>query len=255
MTDVEVQFSKCDGVARICFNRPNKLNSLTTKMLQETSQILQVIANDKSLSVVVIEANGRGFCAGQDLTERRGILVGERIDLGQTLDAGLNRIVRQMTELPQVVVCSVQGGAAGAGANLAFAADIVIAAHSAWFSQPFSKLGLVPDAGGTWNIPRLAGRAKARGFMMLGEPISARTAESWGLIWSAVEDAVLQSETSQLVAKLSSQSRTGLRLTKQALNASAQNDLNTQLDLERDCQREAGFTPFYREQVQKFLTK
>ncbi|MGO4909995.1 enoyl-CoA hydratase-related protein [Pseudorhodobacter sp. W20_MBD10_FR17] len=255
MTDEVVQFSKTENVARICLNRPAKLNSLTADMLQQISVTLEEVARDSTLSVVVIEANGRAFCAGQDLTERRAILDGARIDLGDALDVGLNCIVKQMAALPQAVVCAVQGGAAGAGANLAFAADIVIAAQSSWFSQPFSKLGLVPDAGGTWTIPRLVGNAKARGFMLLGEPISAQTAEGWGLIWAVVEDSQLASAISDVTSKLSLQSAIGLKLTREALLASQQNDLYAQLDLERDYQREAGFTPFYREQVRKFLSK
>jgi 2-(1,2-epoxy-1,2-dihydrophenyl)acetyl-CoA isomerase len=197
---------------------------------------------------VLLTGAGRGFCAGQDLSDISG-------DLGTTIENFYNPLVRRITAMNKPVVCAVNGTAAGAGANIAFACDIVLAARSAKFIQSFAKIGLVPDSGGTWLLPRLIGEARARALAMLAEPVGAETAESWGLIWRAVDDDKLKAEAESLTAHLASQPTQGLAMIKQALAKSATNSLDAQLDLERDLQRQAGATPDYAEGVNAFIAK
>jgi 2-(1,2-epoxy-1,2-dihydrophenyl)acetyl-CoA isomerase len=197
---------------------------------------------------------GRGFCAGQDLSNRLSE-PGRTPDLHSTIDRFYNPLVRKLRALPIPVVCAVNGTAAGAGANIALACDIVLAARSARFIQAFSKIGLVPDSGGTWFLPRLVGPARARGLALLAGPLSAEQAEGWGLIWKVVEDAELMIEASALAAHLAKQPTVGLALTKRALDAAESNTLDQQLDLERDYQGEAGRTPDYAEGVRAFFEK
>jgi 2-(1,2-epoxy-1,2-dihydrophenyl)acetyl-CoA isomerase len=184
---------------------------------------------------------GRGFCAGQDLTDR--VATAAAPDLGATLEAFYNPLIRRLRSLRKPVVCAVNGVAAGAGANIALACDIVLAARSAKFIQAFAKIGLIPDSGGTFFLPRFLGDARARALALLAESISAEQAESWGLIWRVVDDVDLRQEAEALTARLASQPTEGLALIKEALNASASNTLDAQLDLERDLQRRAGRTP------------
>jgi 2-(1,2-epoxy-1,2-dihydrophenyl)acetyl-CoA isomerase len=191
---------------------------------------------------------GRGFCAGQDLSDISG-------DLGTTIENFYNPLVRRITAMNKPVVCAVNGTAAGAGANIALACDIVLAARSAKFIQSFAKIGLVPDSGGTWRLPRLIGEARAKALAMLAEPIIAETAENWGLIWRAVDDDTLKAESETLTAHLASQPTQGLAMIKQAFAKSATNTLDAQLDLERDLQRQAGATPDYAEGVNAFIAK
>jgi 2-(1,2-epoxy-1,2-dihydrophenyl)acetyl-CoA isomerase len=203
---------------------------------------------------MLITGAGRGFCAGQDLNDRLA-KPGEKIVLGATLEQFYNPLIRQLRSLPFPVIAAVNGVAAGAGANIALACDFVIAAKSATFLQAFSKIGLVPDSGGTWFLPRLVGPARARGLAMLAEPLTAEKAESWGLIWKCVEDGVLLGEAGTLCERLAAGPTFGLSLIKRALDAAETNDLSAQLDLERDLQRQAGSSPDYAEGVKAFMEK
>jgi len=241
-----------DGVATITLNRPEKLNAFTETMHEELAHILDRIELDRAIRAVLITGAGRGFCAGQDLNARVGV---EDVDLGDGLDRLYNPLIRRIRELERPVLCAVNGVAAGAGANLALACDIVLAARSASFIQAFVKLGLVPDAGGSFILPRLAGRARATGMAMLGEKIGAEQAADWGLIWEVVDDDHLLDKAQTLAQHLAKQPTRGLGLMKRAMNASAANDLDQQLDLERDLQREAGRTEDYQEGVSAFLER
>jgi 2-(1,2-epoxy-1,2-dihydrophenyl)acetyl-CoA isomerase len=203
---------------------------------------------------LLLTGAGRGFCAGQDLNDRLA-KPGETTVLGGAQEEYYNPLVRKLRDLPFPVVAAVNGVAAGAGANIALACDIVLAARSANFIQAFAKIGLVPDSGGTWTLPRLVGPARARGLMLLAEPLPAEKAEAWGVIWRAVDDGALMAEAEKLCVHFASAPTVGLALTKRALDASWGNDLSTQLDLERDFQREASLTPDYAEGVRAFMEK
>jgi 2-(1,2-epoxy-1,2-dihydrophenyl)acetyl-CoA isomerase len=213
------------------------------------------VEKDKSVRCLLITGAGRGFCAGQDLSENVMSGDGQDADVGATLEKNYNVLVKRLRNLPIPVVCAVNGVAAGAGANFALAADIVIAARSASFIQAFTKIGLLPDCGGTYFLPRLVGTARAMGAAMLGEKISAERAEQWGLIWKCVDDADFIQESGNLARYLASQATQGLALTKQAIYASSSNTLATQLDLERELQRIAGRTHDFREGVAAFNEK
>jgi len=204
---------------------------------------------------VLLTGSGGGFCAGQDLSERNVGADAAPIDLSVSLGSNYNPLVRRLRALPKPVVCAVNGVAAGAGANIALACDIVLAARSASFVQSFSRLGLVPDSGGTYFLPRLVGSARAMGLALLGERLSAEEAERWGLIWKAVEDERLVEEATGIAQTLAAGPTKGYGLIKQAIQASAGNSLDAQLDLERDLQREAGFSEDYREGVAAFMQK
>ena len=243
-----------DHVATITLNRPDRLNAFNEAMHAQLAQALDRIELDRAIRAVLLTGAGRAFCAGQDLAERQ--MGGDTaVDLGATLDRLYNPLIRRIARLERPVLCAVNGVAAGAGANLALACDIVLAARSATFIQAFCKLGLVPDSGGTFVLPRLVGPARAMGLAMLGEPLPAEQAEAWGLIWRCVDDDALIAEASALAAHLATQPTRGLGLIKRAFLASADNSLGEQLDLERDLQREAGRTEDYREGVLAFLEK
>ena len=250
-----VLFRRDGGVAEVTLNRPDKLNAFNEEMHRELRRCLDVVEGDPELRAVLLTGAGRGFCAGQDLGDRT---VGEGAappDLGHTLETLYNPLIRRLRRLEKPVVCAVNGVAAGAGANLALACDIVLAARSASFIQAFCRIGLVPDSGGTWFLPRLVGEARARGLALLGEKLSAEEAAAWGLIWRAVADEALLDEARGLARRLAEAPTRGLALIKRALDASWANDLDAQLDLERDLQREAGRTEDYREGVRAFLEK
>jgi 2-(1,2-epoxy-1,2-dihydrophenyl)acetyl-CoA isomerase len=232
----------------ITLNRPDRLNAFNEAMHTALAQVLDEAAGDLDCRAVLLTGAGRGFCAGQDLSDISG-------DLGTTIENFYNPLVRRLTAMNKPVVCAVNGTAAGAGANIAFACDIVLAARSAKFIQSFAKIGLVPDSGGTWMLPRLIGEARAKALAMLAEPITAETAESWGLIWRAVDDDALKAEAEKLTAHLASQPTQGLAMIKQAFAKSATNSLDAQLDMERDLQRQAGATPDYAEGVEAFIAK
>jgi 2-(1,2-epoxy-1,2-dihydrophenyl)acetyl-CoA isomerase len=240
-----------DRVATITLHRPDRLNAFDEAMHTQLAHALDRIELDRAIRAVLLTGSGRAFCAGQDLGERQA----EAVDLGMTLERLYNPLILRLRRLERPVLCAVNGVAAGAGANLALACDIVLAARSASFIQAFCKLGLIPDSGGTFTLPRLVGPARAMGLAMLGEALPAERAEAWGLIWRCVDDDQLLAEAGALAAHLALQPTRGLGLTKRALYASAENTLEDQLDLERDLQREAGKTEDYHEGVTAFLEK
>ena len=243
------------GVLCVTLNRPEVLNALNPEMHQLLRKALERAAVEPQVRAVLLTGAGRGFCAGQDLSQRDVSAGAAPIDLSVSLGSYYNPLVRRLRELPKPVVCAVNGVAAGAGANIALACDLVLAARSASFIQSFSRIGLVPDSGGTWFLPRLVGRARAMGLALLGDKVSAEQAEQWGLIWKTVEDANLMDEALSLARTLSSGPTRGYGLIKKAMNASSGNSLDAQLDLERDLQREAGFSEDYREGVSAFKEK
>ena len=239
------------GYRKITLNRPDRLNALTVEMADALTAALDAAAADRSCRALMLTGAGRGFCAGQDLTA----IAGASPDQVATLLDHYHPIIEKIRDLPIPVVAAVNGVAAGAGANLALACDIVLAADSATFMQAFARIGLVPDCGGTWFLPRLVGVARARALMMLAEPLPAATAAAWGLIWRAIEDDRLMPEAHALAARLAAGPTVALGLIKQALDESVDNDLAGQLDLERDLQLEAAETPDHAEGVRAFLDK
>jgi 2-(1,2-epoxy-1,2-dihydrophenyl)acetyl-CoA isomerase len=247
--------SRDAGVLSLTLNRPDKLNALNPEMHAVLRGALEQALDDASIRAVLLTGTGRGFCAGQDLSERNVSPEAAPIDLSVSLGSNYNPLVRRLRALPKPVVCAVNGVAAGAGANIALACDIVIAARSASFVQSFAKLGLVPDSGGTYFLPRLVGTARAMGLSLLGERLSAEEAQRWGLIWKAVDDAKLADEAAAMARSLAAGPTKGYGLIKKAMYASPGNLLDAQLDLERDLQREAGFSEDYKEGVKAFMQK
>jgi 2-(1,2-epoxy-1,2-dihydrophenyl)acetyl-CoA isomerase len=243
------------GVLSVTLNRPDKLNAFNPEMHQLLKAALERARDESAVRVVLLTGAGKGFCAGQDLSERNLAPGAAPIDLSVTIGSYYNPLVRRMRELPKPVVCAVNGIAAGAGANIALACDLVIAARSASFLQAFSRIGLLPDSGGTYFLPRLAGTARAMGLALLADKLSAEDAERWGLIWKAVDDAQLMKEASSMAKTLADGPTKAYGLIKKALYASSGNTLDAQLDLERDLQREAGMSEDYREGVAAFLQK
>jgi 2-(1,2-epoxy-1,2-dihydrophenyl)acetyl-CoA isomerase len=243
------------GYRVITLNRPARLNSFNETMHLQLRAALSQAEKDLSCRAVMLTGAGRGFCAGQDLSDR---VMGDGDappDLGATIETFYSPLVKQLRALPMPVVCAVNGVAAGAGANIALACDIVLAARSASFLEAFARIGLIPDAGGTWFLPRLAGDARARGMALLAEPVPADTAERWGLIWKCLDDDKLMGEAHALCLRFAEGATRGLALVKHALGASSTNTLDAQLDLERDLQREAGRTADYVEGVRAFMEK
>ena len=250
-----ILFSIEDGAARLTLNRPDRLNSFTVQMHGEIAEALTIVESDKSIRTLLITGAGRGFCAGQDLSDRAVSPSGDAPDLGLSVEKRYNPLVRRLTSLPMPVVCAVNGVAAGAGASLAFACDIVIAAKSAKFIMSFANIGLVPDSGSSWALPRLAGQARALGLALTGDPLPAETAAEWGLIWKCVDDDKLAEEANALAAKFASAPTRGLAETKKLIRAAFTRPLDEQLDLERDRMRELGRSEDYREGVDAFLNK
>jgi len=250
-----ILFDVTDGIARLTLNRPDKLNSFNVQMHQEVRAALARVREDAACRVLVITGAGRGFCAGQDLGDRAVAPGAAAPDLGESIELRYKPLVLGLRNLPKPVIAAVNGVAAGAGANIALACDIVIAAKSATFIQSFSKLGLVPDSGGTWTLPRLIGPARAIGLTFLGDKLSAEQAAAWGLIWRCVDDAELPGTVDQLARQLSIAPTRGLARTKEAIYASGQHTLEQQLDLERDFQRELGQSSDYAEGVAAFTEK
>ncbi len=238
------------GVARLTLNRPERLNAFNNLMHAEVADALSQVEADASARVLLLRAAGRGFCAGQDLSERD--THAGRPDLGISTGTQYNPLVRRLSALPLPVVCAVNGVAAGAGVNVALACDIVLAKRSARFVQAFSAIGLIPDAGGTWHLPRAIGQARALGFTLTGGTLEAAQAEQWGLIWRAIDDEAFDAEVDALVARLAAAATRGLAAAKRALRAAATSTLDAQLDLERDLQRACGWTDDYREGVNAF---
>ncbi len=238
----------------ITLNRPDKLNAVNDAMHQALRKALGDAEADESCRALLLTGAGRGFCTGQDLSDRLA-KSGESVVLGGAQETFYNPLVRKLRSLPFPVVAAVNGVAAGAGANIALACDIVLAGRSANFIQSFARVGLVPDSGGTWILPRLVGSARAKGLALLAEPLSAEKAEQWGLIWKCVDDAALASEAQKLCEHFATAPTQGLALIKRALNASVGNSLDAQLDLERDLQKVASLTPDYAEGVRAFIEK
>lgn len=255
MTFEHILFSIEDGVAFLRLNRPDQLNSFNAQMHVEVRDVLRQVRSSAEVRVLLLTGEGRGFCAGQDLSDRNVAPDAQMPDLGESIEKFYNPMIRQLRDLPVPVICAVNGVAAGAGANIPLACDLVLASRSASFIQAFCKLGLVPDSGGTWFLPRLVGVARARALALLGNKLTAEQAEQWGLIYRCVDDAELRDEALNLARHLASQPTAGLALIKRALNASLDNSLDQQLDLERDMQRLAGRTLDYREGVSAFMEK
>lgn len=250
-----IEYQVDSGVAVLRLNRPDALNSFTAEMHGEVREVLAAAAEDKAVRAVLITGNGRGFCAGQDLNDR-AVSPGDSMpDLGESVENNYNPLIRRITTMEKPVICAVNGVAAGAGANIALACDIVIAARSANFIESFAKLGLIPDSGGTWHLPRLVGMARAKGLAMLGPKLSAEQALEWGMIWQVVDDDALLDTAVGLAQQMATQPTRGFAFTKQAFAASASNSLDQQLDLERDLMRAAGRTHDYQEGVKAFLEK
>jgi 2-(1,2-epoxy-1,2-dihydrophenyl)acetyl-CoA isomerase len=242
------------GVARITLNRPDKLNSFNRTMHADLREALGRVESDASIRAVVLAGAGRGFCAGQDLADL-SFEPGAMTDLGQLVHEQFNPLIRRLQSLPKPVIAKVRGIAAGAGANLALACDLVIAGRSASFLQAFVNIGLVPDSGGTWLLPQAVGRARALGLAMLGEKLPAPQAEQWGLIWKCVEDERLDAEVDALALRLAGMPTRALAAIKQAVGHAATADLDTQLDLERELQSRLGASHDYAEGVAAFLAK
>jgi 2-(1,2-epoxy-1,2-dihydrophenyl)acetyl-CoA isomerase len=253
MADYQNIIVEHDGpIARITLSRPDRLNSFTAAMHEELKEALNEVADAR---VIVLTGAGRGFCAGQDLNDR-AVTSGEHpVDLGMTVETAWNPLVRKITSLPQPVIARVNGVAAGAGANIALACDLVVAARSAKFIQSFSAIGLIPDSGGTWALPRLVGQARAMGLALTGEPLPAEKAEDWGLIWKCVDDEALDPEVDAIAQKLASLPPLGLAAIKEMIRSSWSHTLDQELNHQRDAMRRLGFSEDYREGVAAFLEK
>ncbi|MBA3729573.1 MAG: 2-(1,2-epoxy-1,2-dihydrophenyl)acetyl-CoA isomerase [Sphingomonas sp.] len=251
MTEPTILFDLTGAVARITLHRPDRLNSFTREMHAELAHALDAAAEAR---VIVLTGAGRGFCAGQDLNDR-AVAPGEAVDLGETVEASWNPLIRRLATMPQPVIARVNGVAAGAGANIALACDLVVAARSAKFIQSFSALGLIPDSGGSWHLPRLVGQQRALGLALTGEPLPAEKAAEWGLIWKCVDDDALDGEVDKLAAKLASLPPLGLAAIKAIIRTTSERTLDKELDFQRDEMRRLGFTADYREGVAAFLEK
>lgn len=244
-----IQFDIVDNVATLTLDRPDKLNSFIDEMHAEVREALSQVKTGENVRCLLLTGNGRGFCAGQDLGDL------DFDNLSNTVEENYNPLIRTLTSLYLPVVCAVNGVAAGAGANIALACDIVIAARSASFVQAFSRIGLIPDAGGTWSLPRLVGLPRALGMTLLAEPVSAEQAERWGLIWQCVDDDQLMPTAESVAKRLANAPTTGLAYTRKLLRDSLDNTLDQQLDLERDFQAAASRTADFAEGVDAFINK
>ena len=251
MTYRTIDFANHGGMARLTLNRPDRLNRFTVEMHEEVADALERLEGAR---VLVLTGAGRGFCAGQDLNDR-AVAPGETVDLGESVERRYNPLVRKLTGLPCPVIARVNGVAAGAGANIALACDIVVAAKSAKFIQSFASIGLIPDSGGTWVLPRLVGQARALGLALTAEPLPAEKAAEWGLIWKAVDDERLDEEVDGLARRFAEAPTKGLARIKKMIRESWGHSLDEELDLQRDAMRELGFSDDYREGVAAFMEK
>jgi len=248
-----IRYEARDGWVRITLNRPEQLNAFNATMHDELAAALDQVRRDE-VRALLLAGEGRGFSAGQDLADPE-FPTGEGADVGAVLESRYNPLVRRLKELPLPVVAAVHGVAAGAGANIALACDLVIAGRSARFIQAFARVGLIPDAGGTWTLTRRLGEARALGLALTGEPLSGADAAAWGLIWKAVDDDALPTAAEALVAELATGPTRAFALTKRAIRDAAGNDFDVQLGREADLQREAGHGEDFREGVRAFLDK
>lgn len=251
MANEFIKFSVEDSVGRITLNRPDTLNSFNRQMAKEMQDAMDICASDKNIRAVYITGEGRAFCAGQDLQEA----ISSETKIGDIVRNTYNPIIRKIRNIEKPVVCAVNGVAAGAGANIAFACDITFAAESALFIQSFANIGLIPDSGGTFFLPRLAGLQRAAAMSMLAEKIKAQQAMEFGLIWKVFADDKLHEEALGIAKKLASMPTKGLGLTKRLFNNGLFNDLETQLMMEEQIQQEAGNSNDYKEGVKAFLEK
>jgi 2-(1,2-epoxy-1,2-dihydrophenyl)acetyl-CoA isomerase len=247
--------ASADGICRITLNRPQTFNSFTVRMHEELAGALDAARDDEAIRVIVLTGAGKAFCAGQDLGERKRAPGDPPFDLAVGLEQRWGPLVRRITRMPKPIVCAVNGVAAGAGANIAFACDVTIARRSARFLQAFVNIGLAPDAGGTWLLPRLAGLPRALGFAMLGEPIDAGTAAEWGLIWKTVDDEMFEAEVERVAQRFASLPGLALAAIKRSMRGAFDMTLEQQLDLERDQQQKLGFSADYAEGVAAFGEK
>lgn len=250
-----ILFTVDAGVATLTLNRPKALNSFTTQMHSEVRTVMTQVADDTNIRCLLITGAGRGFCAGQDLSDRAVTTDGGAPDLGESVEKNYNPLIRSIMGLPKPVICAVNGVAAGAGSSIALACDIVLAARSASFIQVFCKIGLVPDSGGTWNLPRAVGLARAKGLAMLGERLSADTAEEWGLIWKCIDDEKLQEEAHKMARYLATQPTRALGRIKKLMHDSGTNTLFEQTELEKEAMQDLGQSEDYREGVAAFMEK
>lgn len=248
-------FTNHDGLAWIQLNRPERLNSFTREMHCEVRSALDVIEQDESIRVLVLTGTGRGFCAGQDLGDRQPGADNAPPDLGESLDRDYNPLIRRLINLPVPVICGINGVAAGAGVSIALACDIAIAASTAKFVLSFSKLGLVPDSGASWLLPKLIGQSRALGLALTGEPISADQAERWGLIWASVDADLYPARLEEIAIKLASGPTRGLAATSKLVRSASQHSLEQHLDLERDTMKLLGQSRDYQEGVAAFTQK
>lgn len=249
-----IRFTVANGVATIALARPERLNALNASVHAELRDALDAVEKDKSVRCLVLTGEGRAFCSGQDLTERV-ITENNPIDVGASLDRDYNPLVRRIVAMQIPTIAAVNGPAVGAGANVALACDILLFARSGYLQEAFARIGLMPDAGGTWMLPRLVGLKRALAISLTGERISADECQSIGIAWKVFEDAVFRDEVTGFAERLAAGPTLAYRLIKRALNASYGNDLDAQLDLERDSQREAGRSFDYREGVRAFHEK
>jgi 2-(1,2-epoxy-1,2-dihydrophenyl)acetyl-CoA isomerase len=251
-----IKYVLADGIARITLNRPDKLNSLTEEMHAELRGALDEVHADPSARVLVLTGAGRGFCAGQDLGDRAmQMQSGKMPDIGNTVERNYKPLILRLTNLRVPTIAAVNGIAAGAGANIALACDLVVAAKSAAFLQAFSKIGLIPDTGGTWLLPQRIGMARAMGLALLAEKLPAQKAAEWGLIWAAVEDDQFTESIDRLAIQLSTAATKALVRTRQAMHAAPTHTLEQQLSLEGSFMRELGWSPDYAEGVAAFMQK
>jgi len=257
MSYTTLEFTVADGIGRIRLNRPDRLNAMSLEMIEEVCDVIDKCAADANVRCVMFTGTGRGFCAGADLSSlsERTRQADGKVDVGDSMDRLFNPMIRKIRALEKPVIAAVNGVAAGGGANLALACDIVVAARSARFDQAFVRISLIPDLGGTWFLPHMVGDARARALAMLGTSVPAEQAQAWGMIWQVVDDSALEAEATALAKRLADGPTLALGSIKKAINAAHTNDLSAQLDMERDLQRHLGRSADFTEGVTAFLQK